>query len=204
MAAEAVAQALSLALFRVDLSVLMSKYIGETAKNLRRTLDAAEAGGAVLLFDEADAVFSKRSEVKDSHDRYANIDIDYLLSRMETFRGVALLATNMKHALDIAFLRRLRFVIGFPFPGAAERKAIWRGVFPRPDRVGELDLDHLARFVLTGGGIFNAALAAAHSAVSEHAQIEMRHVLDAIRWELRKIERPAAESAFLPREPVVS
>jgi ATPase family associated with various cellular activities (AAA) len=196
MAAEAVAHALSLALFRVDLSVLMSKYIGETAKNLRRTLDAAEAGGAVMLFDEADAVFSKRSEVKDSHDRYANIDVDYLLTRMENFRGVALLATNMKHALDPAFMRRLRFIIGFPFPGAAERKAIWAGVFPRPETVGELDLDHLARFALTGGSIFNAALAAAHSAVSESAKIEMRHVLDAIRWELRKIERPVMESQF--------
>ena len=202
MAAEAVANALSLALFRVDLSALMSKYIGETAKNLRRTLDAAEAGGVVLLFDEADAVFSKRSEVKDSHDRYANIDVNFLLTRIENFRGVALLATNMKHALDAAFMRRLRFVIGFPFPGAAERKAIWAGVFPRPERVGALDLDHLARFVLTGGGIFNAALAAAHSAASESAKIEMGHVLDAIRWELRKIERPVAESAFVVRVPV--
>lgn len=196
MAAEAVANALSLALFRVDLSALMSKYIGETAKNLRRTLDAAEAGGAVLLFDEADAVFSKRSEVKDSHDRYANIDVNFLLTRIENFRGVALLATNMKHALDAAFMRRLRFVIGFPFPSAAERKAIWAGVFPRPERVGALDFDHLARFVLTGGGIFNAALAAAHAAASESAKVEMRHVLEAIRWELRKIERPVAESEF--------
>lgn len=199
MAAEAVANALSLALFRVDLAALMSKYIGETAKNLRRTLDAAEAGGVVLLFDEADAVFSKRSEVKDSHDRYANIDVNFLLTRIENFRGVALLATNMKHALDAAFMRRLRFVIAFPFPGAAERKAIWAGVFPRPERVGALDLDHLARFVLTGGGIFNVALEAAHTAASEPAKVEMRHVLDAIRWELRKIERPVAESAFEAR-----
>jgi SpoVK/Ycf46/Vps4 family AAA+-type ATPase len=118
---------------------------------------------------------------------------------MESFRGVALLATNMKHALDPAFTRRLRFVIGFPFPSAAERKAIWAGVFPQPERVGVLDLDHLARFVLTGGGIFNAALAAAHSAASETAKVEMRHVLDAIRWELRKIERPVGEFAFVAR-----
>jgi hypothetical protein len=196
MAAEAVAQALSLALFRVDLSALISKYIGETSKNLRRTFDAAEAGGAVLLFDEADAVFSKRSEAKDSLDKHANFDTNYLLTRMENFRGVALLTTNMKHALDSAFMRRLRFVIGFPLPSVAERKAIWAGVFPQPDRVGALDLDHLARFVLTGGSIFNAALAAAHSAASEPAKIEMRHVLDAIRWELRKMERPVVESAF--------
>ena len=201
MAAEAVANALSLALFRVDLSALMSKYIGETAKNLRRVFDAAEAGGAVLLFDEADAVFGKRSEVKDSHDRYANVDVGYLLTRVENCRGVTLLATNMKHALDPAFTRRLRFVIGFPFPGTAERKAIWGGVFPRPVQVGTLDLDQLARFVLTGGSIFNAALAAAHSAASEPARVEMRHVLDAIRWELRKIERPVAVRAFVPRAP---
>jgi len=199
MAAEAVAKALSLALFRVDLSALTSKYIGETAKNLRRTLDAAEAGGAVILFDEADAVFHKRNEAKDSLDSFANIDVDYLLSRMENFRGVALLTTNMKHALDPAFTRRLRFVIGFPVPGTLQRRAIWEGVFPWPERVDALDLDHLARFVLTGGGIFNAALAAAHAAASEGSKIEMRHVLDAVRWELRKIERPAVESAFLPR-----
>ncbi|KQW02330.1 ATP-binding protein [Rhizobacter sp. Root1221] len=194
MAAEVVANGLSLALFRVDLSTLMSKYIGETSKNMRRTLDAAEAGGAVILFDEADAVFRKRTEAKDGLDSFANIDVDYLLTRMESFRGVALLATNMKHALDTAFMRRLRFVIGFPFPSAAERKAIWAGVFPRPECVGALDLNHLSRFVLTGGSIFNAALAAAHAAASESANVEMHHVLDAIRWELRKIERPVAES----------
>jgi SpoVK/Ycf46/Vps4 family AAA+-type ATPase len=192
-----VATALSLALFRVDLSVLMSKYIGETAKNLRRTLDAAEAGGAVLLFDEADAVFSKRSEVKDSHDRYANIDVDYLLSRMESFRGVALLATNMKHALDPAFMRRLRYVVGFPFPGTAERKAIWRSVFPAQTRLGDIDYERLARFPITGGSIFNAALAAAHGAAADnHGHVEMAHVLDAVRWELRKLEKPMAESEF--------
>jgi len=198
MAAEAVAQALSLALFRVDLSAVVSKYIGETSKNLRRVFDAAEGGGAVLLFDEADAVFGKRSEVKDSHDRYANIDINYLLTRMEQFPGVTLLVTNMKHALDHAFMRRLRFIIGFPFPGVAERKEIWSRVFPDPSRLdsAQLDLERLARFAMTGGAIFNAALAAAHNAAAAHADIGMPHILDAIRWELLKIGRPVAESEF--------
>jgi SpoVK/Ycf46/Vps4 family AAA+-type ATPase len=199
LAAEAVANALAQSLFRIDLSAVVSKYIGETSKNLRRVFDAAEGGGAVLLFDEADAVFGKRSEVKDSHDRYANIDINYLLTRMESFGGVAILATNMKHALDPAFVRRLRFVVGFPFPGVPERRSIWARVFPdvsRLDAADPLDLDRLARFALTGGSIFNAALAAAHGAASEREPIGMRHVLDAIRWELRKMERPVAESEF--------
>ena len=108
---------------------MVSKYIGETEKNLRRLFDAAEDGGAILFFDEADALFGKRSEVKDSHDRYANIEINYLLQRIESYRGLAILATNMKSALDTAFLRRLRFIVNFPFPGPAERTAIWENVF---------------------------------------------------------------------------
>ncbi len=206
MAAEAVANALSLALFRVDLSAVVSKYIGETSKNLRRVFDAAESGGAVLLFDEADAVFGKRSEVKDSHDRYANIDINYLLTRMEQFAGVTLLATNMKHALDPAFVRRLRFIIGFPFPGVAERRQIWSTVFPESTRVDMdmLDLDRLARFALTGGSIFNAALSAAHNAAAARAQLAMPHVLEAIRWELVKIGRPVSESEFAWTAPVTA
>ncbi len=166
LAAEAVAHALSLGLAVAELATLKSKYIGETEKNLRRVFDAAEEGGAVLFFDEADALFGKRSEVKDSHDRYANIEINYLLMRMETFRGVAILATNQKHALDPAFMRRLRFVVGFPFPGVAERKAIWQSVFPAHTPVGQLDYDRLARFQLSGGNIFNAAFAAAHQAAA--------------------------------------
>jgi hypothetical protein len=196
MAAEAVAAELELALFRVDLSAVMSKYIGETSKNLRRIFDAADGGGAMLLFDEADAVFGRRSEVKDSHDRYANIDINYLLTRMEAFGGVTVLATNMKHALDPAFLRRLRFIIGFGFPGQAERKAIWEGVFPKGARLEALDVDRLARFPLTGGSIFNAALAAAHEAAAADHPIGMPHVLNAIRWELRKLDRPVPEREF--------
>src|SRR5438045_8508680 len=116
MAAEVLAHDLRLDLYRIDLSSTVSKYIGETDKNLRRIFDAAEEGGAILLFDEADALFGKRTEVSDSHDRYANIEIDYLLQRMEMYRGLAILTTNLKGALDSAFLRRLRFVIDFPFP----------------------------------------------------------------------------------------
>ena len=133
MAAEVLASELRLDLYRIDLSPVVSKYIGETEKNLRRVFDAAEEGGAILLFDEADALFGKRSEVKDSHDRYANIEISYLLQRMEAYRGLAILTTNMKGALDPAFLRRMRFVVQFPFPDAASRAEIWRRIFPRRD-----------------------------------------------------------------------
>lgn len=196
MAAEAVARELGLALFRVDLASIMSKYIGDTTKKLRGVFDAAEGGGVMLLFDEADAVFGRRSEVKDSHDRFANIDINYLLTRMEAFGGVTILATNMKHALDPAFLRRLRFVIGFGFPGAAEREAIWRDVFPKAAPVEPLDYAALARFPLTGGSIFNAALGAAHEAAAEGGPIAMRHILTVVRAELQKLERPIPEREF--------
>ena len=140
LAAEILANELRLDLFRIDLSAVVSKYIGETEKNLRRVFDAAEEGGAVLLFDEADALFGKRSEVKDSHDRYANVEVSYLLQRMEAYRGLAILTTNMKEALDPAFLRRLRFVVQFPFPDQAHRAEIWRRIFPAKTPTDELDL----------------------------------------------------------------
>ena len=129
MAAEVIANELRLNLYRIDLSQVVNKYIGETEKNLRRLFDAAEDGGAILFFDEADALFGKRSEVKDSHDRYANIEINYLLQRMESYRGLAILATNMKSALDPAFLRRLRFIVNFYFPAVADRRRLWSKVF---------------------------------------------------------------------------
>ena len=131
MAAEVIANELRLNLYRIDLSAVVSKYIGETEKNLRRLFDAAEDGGAILFFDEADALFGKRSEVKDSHDRYANIEINYLLQRMEAYRGLAILATNMKSALDHAFLRRLRFIVNFPFPGGRTARASGNRSFRR-------------------------------------------------------------------------
>ncbi len=126
MAAEVLANELRLDLYRIDLSSVVSKYIGETEKNMRRAFDAAKAGGAILLFDEADALFGKRSEVKDAHDRYANTEVNYLLQRMEAYQGLAILTTNTKDALDSAFLRRIRFVVQFPFPDAAHRAEIWR------------------------------------------------------------------------------
>src|SRR5205807_3937636 len=132
-------------LYRIDLSSVVSKYIGETEKNLRRVFDAAEEGGAVLLFDEADALFGKRSEVKDSHDRYANIEVSYLLQRMEAYRGLAILTTNLKTALDPAFMRRLRFVVQFPFPDASHRAKIWRHIFPRETPTQDLEIAKLAR-----------------------------------------------------------
>lgn len=201
MAAEVLANHLRLNLYRIDLSAVVSKYIGETEKNLRRLFDAAEDGGTILFFDEADALFGKRSEVKDSHDRYANIEINYLLQRMEAYRGLAILATNMKSALDQAFLRRLRFVVNFPFPGAAERKAIWQRVFPKQTPVVGLDYDRLARITVPGGNIHNIALNAAFLAAQAKTPVVMQTVLDAARTELRKLDRPINEADFRWQEP---
>ncbi len=190
MAAEVIANELRLTLYRIDLSAVISKYIGETEKNLRRLFDAAERGGAILFFDEADALFGKRSEVKDSHDRYANIEINYLLQRMEAFRGLAILATNMKSALDPAFMRRLRFVVHFPFPAAKERALIWRKALPPEVPKGELDYERLAKLSLTGGNIHAIALGAAFQAAEAGGRVTMDRVLAAARMELRKLERP--------------
>ena len=203
MAAEVIANDLGLDLFRIDLSAVVSKYIGQTEKNLRRLFDAAEHGGALLFFDEADSLFGKRSEVKDSHDRYANIEINFLLQRMETYRGLAILATNMKSALDQAFMRRLRFIVNLPFPGPAERKAIWQKVFPPQTPKAELDFDRLARFNLAGGSIWSIAMNTAFLAAgSTPPEVTMSLLLDAIRTELRKLEKPVNEADFRPVEPV--
>lgn len=196
LAAEVIAHRLKLDLYRIDLSQVVSKYIGETEKNLRRLFDAAEDGGAILFFDEADALFGKRSEVKDSHDRYANIEINYLLQRMEAFRGLAILASNMKNALDTAFMRRLRFIVNFPFPGLAERKRIWERVFPEEADKEILDYDRLARFNLTGGSIQNIAINAAFLAASTGCVITMPLIFEAIRGEFRKLEKPINEAEF--------
>ena len=194
MAAEVLARELRLDLYRIDLSAVVSKYIGETEKNLRKVFDAAEEGGAILLFDEADALFGKRSEVKDSHDRYANIEVSYLLQRMEAYRGLAILTTNLKDSLDTAFLRRLRFIVQFPFPDASQRAGIWRRIFPRETPTEGLSADKLARLSVTGGNIRNIALAAAFLAADEGTPVRMVHLLRAARGELAKIERPLSES----------
>jgi ATPase family protein associated with various cellular activities (AAA)/winged helix domain-containing protein len=196
LAAEVIAQELTLNLYRIDLSQVVSKYIGETEKNLRKLFDAAEDGGAILFFDEADALFGKRSEVKDSHDRYANIEINYLLQRMEAYRGLAILATNMKNALDTAFTRRLRFIVNFPFPSVPERQQIWARAFPADTDIAKLDAERLARFNLTGGSIQNVAINAAFLAAHAGTAVTMPIVLDAIRNELRKLDRPVHESEF--------
>jgi hypothetical protein len=209
MAAEVIANELRLDLYRIDLSAVVSKYIGETEKNLRRVFDAAEDGGVILLFDEADALFGKRSEVKDSHDRYANIEVNYLLQRMEAFHGLAILATNMKNALDQAFMRRLRFIVNIPFPGIAERKQIWEGAFPRDDHerglpgtpVDELDYDHLTRLNLAGGSIHNVALNAAFLAARSGTPVTMPLVFEAARSEFRKLEKPVNEGDFRTLKP---
>jgi hypothetical protein len=200
MAAEVLANELNLNLYRIDLSGVVSKYIGETEKNLRSVFDAAENGGAILFFDEADALFGKRSEVKDSHDRYANIEINYLLQRMESYNGLAILATNKKSALDEAFTRRLRFIIHFPFPGIRERRAIVQKVFPPSVPRDCLDYDRLAVLNLTGGSYYNIAINAAFDAAEKGTAITMPIILSAARAELQKIERPIKESDFVWNE----
>jgi len=196
MAAEVIANDLQLNLYRIDLSAVVSKYIGETEKNLRKLFDAAERGGAILFFDEADALFGKRSEVKDSHDRYANIEINYLLQRMEAFSGLAILATNMKTALDPAFMRRLRFIVNLPFPGLKERMAIWQKALPAETPKKDLDYERLARLNLSGGNIHSIALNAAFIAAQNGQTVTMPVLLTAARVELRKLEKAFSEAEF--------
>jgi AAA+ superfamily predicted ATPase len=194
MAAEVLANELRLDLYRIDLSQVVSKYIGETEKNLRRVFDAAEEGSAILLFDEADALFGKRSEVKDSHDRYANIEISYLLQRMEAYRGLAILTTNMKSAIDTAFLRRIRFIVHFPFPDAGARAEIWERIFPLFTPTDGLDVKKLARLNIAGGNIRNIALNAAFLAADTGEDVGMKHLLRAARSEYAKLEKPLTEA----------
>ncbi len=204
MAAEVIANDLDLDLYRIDLSAVVNKYIGETEKNLRRLFDAAEDSGAILFFDEADALFGKRSEVRDSHDRYANIEVNYLLQRMESYKGLAILATNMKSALDSSFLRRIRFVVTFPFPRYEDRSRIWQTIFPMREAgqgtssmpLDLLDYDHLARFNLSGGQIHNIALNAAFLAAQGKTSVTMPLLLEAVRTEFLKLERPVNDMDF--------
>jgi len=190
LAAEVLANELGLALYRIDLSAVVSKYIGETEKNLRTLFDTAEDSGAILLFDEADALFGKRSEVKDSHDRYANIEVSYLLQRMEAYSGLAILTTNHKAALDPAFQRRLRFVVQFPFPDQAQREIIWRTVFPPGAPLDGIDYAKLARLDVPGGTIRNIAMSAAFLAAETNAPIGMSQLLRGAQFEASKRESP--------------
>ncbi|MEM8603641.1 MAG: ATP-binding protein [Cyanobacteria bacterium P01_H01_bin.121] len=188
-AAEILANELRLDLYRIDLSAVVSKYIGETEKNLRRVFDAAESGGVVLLFDEADALFGKRSDVKDSHDRHANIEVSYLLQRMESYQGLAILTTNMKGALDSAFMRRIRFVVQFTFPDVSQRIEIWRRIFPADTPTQDISVERLARLQVAGGNIRNIALNAAFLAADTDDPVMMKHLLIAARSEYAKLEK---------------
>jgi hypothetical protein len=194
MAAEVLARELRLDLYRIDLSAVVSKYIGETEKNLKQVFDGAEEGGVLLLFDEADALFGRRSEVRDSHDRYANIEIGYLLQRMEAYQGLAILTTNLKSSMDTAFQRRLRFTINFPFPDATQREAIWRKVFPAATPTEGLDPKKLAQLNVTGGNIRNIALNAAFLAAEAGTPVRMANLVEAAKLEVQKIERPVSDA----------
>jgi len=189
MGAEAVARELELDLYRIDLSAVVSKYIGETEENLRRVFDAAESGGAILLFDEADALFGKRTEVQSSHDRHANIEVSYLLQRMEAYGGLSILTTNLRKAIDDAFLRRVQFVVELPFPDQALRERIWRGIFPGEVPLEAVDFARLAQLTVAGGNIRSIARNAAYLAADGDERVCMRHLLEAARLEYAKLAR---------------
>jgi hypothetical protein len=198
MAGQVLACELGLDLFRIDLATVVSKYIGETEKNLDRIFDAAEGSNAILFFDEADALFGKRSEVRDSHDRYANIEVAYLLQRMDGYAGAVILATNFRQNMDDAFLRRLDVVVDFPFPEAEDRERIWHLVLPESAPLADdIDVHFLAgQFKLSGGGIRNCSLAAAFLAADEGQQIGMRHLVRGVALEYAKLGRLTLESDF--------
>jgi SpoVK/Ycf46/Vps4 family AAA+-type ATPase len=205
MAAEIIATDLGLELYKVDLSTLVSKYIGETEKNLDRIFTAAREANAILFFDEADAIFGKRSEVKDAHDRYANIEVGYLLQKMEEYDGVVILATNLKKNIDDAFVRRLHMTIDFPFPEEEDRMRIWQKVFPPEAPLDpDVDLRFLARqFKVTGGNIRNIALLAAFLAAEDGSDIGMSQIVRALRREYQKLGKLVTQSDFGEYLPLV-
>ncbi len=202
LAAEVVAHDLGLALFKVDLAQTVSKYIGETEKNLGRLFDAADRLGVALVFDEADALFGKRSAVKDSHDRYANLETSYLLQRLERYRGLAILTTNLRANLDEAFTRRIAVSVDFPLPAREDRLRLWEGALAQAPRDPALNLRLVAeRAELAGGSILSAALAAAHFAAEEGGAIDADRLLRALKWETQKNGRlfdPVLLSALQP------
>jgi SpoVK/Ycf46/Vps4 family AAA+-type ATPase len=189
MAAEVIANELGLDLFRIDLSMVVSKYIGETEKNLERIFAAATRSNSVLLFDEADALCGKRSEVRDAHDRYANIEISYLLQKMEQYEGITILTTNLRGNLDEAFVRRLAFTVHFPFPEEADRLQIWKQIWPEETNLDpKLDFRALAKhFKLSGGNIKNIALSTAFLAAAESRPVYMSDILHSTRREYEKV-----------------
>jgi SpoVK/Ycf46/Vps4 family AAA+-type ATPase len=198
MAAEIIAGDLSLDLYKIDLSTVVSKYIGETEKNLSRIFTEAETSNAILFFDEADSLFGKRSEVRDSHDRYANIEISYLLQRMEQYVGVVILATNLQKNMDEAFVRRMHFTVEFPFPNPDDRRRIWQGIWPdETPRAPGLDLEFMAhRFEITGGNIRNIALAASFLAAADGGVVSMPHLIGATQREFQKMGKLIMKEEF--------
>jgi hypothetical protein len=205
MAADILAGELGLDLYKIDLSGIVSKYIGETEKNLDRIFNEARTSNSILFFDEADAVFGKRSEVRDSHDRYANIEISYLLQKMEEYEGVVILATNLRSNMDEAFVRRMHFVVDFPLPEAEDRLLIWQVHFPLPaPRGDDIDLEFLAqRFKIAGGNIRNIVLGAAFLAAEDNEPIRMKHLIRGARRELQKMGRLVRELDFGPYYPLL-
>jgi SpoVK/Ycf46/Vps4 family AAA+-type ATPase len=196
MAAEVIANELKLDIYKIDLSQVVSKYIGETEKNLNKIFSEAQTSNAILFFDEADALFGKRSEVKDAHDRYANIEIGYLLQKMEEYDGIVILATNLRNNMDEAFARRIQFTIEFPFPDERERKLMWQGIFPENTPLAkDIDYDFLSeKLKITGGNIKNIALTSAFYAAKQAPEIEMSHIMLAAKREYQKIGKPFLKS----------
>jgi SpoVK/Ycf46/Vps4 family AAA+-type ATPase len=198
MAAGILARELGRDLYRIDLSIVVSKYIGETEKQLSLIFREAKSSNAMLFFDEADALFGKRSEVKDAHDRYANVEIAYLLQKMEEYEGIVILATNLRRNMDEAFSRRMHHIVEFPFPDAEHREKIWRSILPPAAPVaGDLNFGFLARqFELAGGSIRNIALAAAFLAAEEKSPIRMEHFIVCTALELQKSGKLPSRSDF--------
>jgi SpoVK/Ycf46/Vps4 family AAA+-type ATPase len=198
MAAEIIAGRLALELYKIDLSTVVSKYIGETEKNLSRIFDEAETSNAILFFDEADALFGKRSEIRDAHDRYANIEVSYLLQKMEEYEGVVILATNFRKNMDDAFVRRMHFTVEFPYPSEQHRQRIWEKIWPdKTPRSEELDLNFMARkFDIAGGNIRNVALAASFLAADDGQLVTMAHLIHATRREYQKMGKVVTASDF--------
>ena len=198
MAAEIIAHELQLDLYKIDLSTVVSKYIGETEKNLSLIFNEGQASNAILFFDEADAIFGKRSEVKDAHDRYANIETAYLLQKMDEYDGMVILATNLRKNIDEAFSRRMHFTLEFPVPDELDRKRIWRNIFPTEAPLDtDIDFDFLAKqFQITGGNIKNIALGAAFLAAQNDQEINMKSILRAIKREYQKIGKLCTADEF--------
>ena len=200
MAAQIIANELEMEIYKIDLSLLVSKYIGETEKNINRIFHEAQTSNAMIFFDEADAIFGKRTEIKDAHDRYANVEVSYLLQKLEEHDEIVILASNLKHNIDDAFIRRMHFIVEFPFPNEKERLEIWKNVFPEPSSFlnkDSIDLEFLAgQFKTSGAMIRSIAISAAFLAASESSKIEMKHLIRATKRELEKKGKPILKADF--------